>query len=162
MEPSLRGLATALAVSAVWEEAVRSPAPRLLIADEFGPVLGHEPVMEAFTRTIARARKQLLALMLMTQDSDTVLDGQTLEGRTGQMMLQNCAQKVVLRHVAGRDRQRAAEALALEPEAADSLRTLSRGRGLLLDHGQGPAGVAVAPSLSEAGLIGEEPPSGRR
>ena len=153
LEPSLRGLATALAVSAVWEEAAWSPAPRLLIADEFGPVLGYEPVMQAFIRTIARARKQRLALMLLTQDTDRVLDGETLEGRAGLMMLQNCAQKVVLRHSSGRERGRAAEALALDAATADGLRDLRRGHGLVLDHNGELLSVVTAASPAEAVLI---------
>ena len=153
LRPSLRGLATALAVSAVWEEAVRSPAPRLLIADEFGPVLGYEPAMQAFTSTIARARKQRLALMLLTQDTDMVLDGETLQGRAGLMMLQNCAQKVVLRHSTGRERGRAAEALALDAATADGLRGLSRGHGFVLDHDGNPVSVVTAASPAEAALI---------
>ena len=68
-------------------------------------------------------------------------------------MLQNCAQKVVLRHSSGRERWRAAEALALEPGIADGLQGLRRGHGFVLDHDGNPLSVATAASPAEAALI---------
>ena len=154
MDPDQRPAAAMVCIETVWNMAVRSPKPRMLIVDEVWTILQYEEGAAYLFSTAKRARKHQLGLLSITQDvQDLLSSGDDEVG--GRALFQNAQLKILLKQdPAAVDA--VMEATTLSPEMAMRLPSFPRGQGLLI----GPTGtypILVQATEAEADIIQWEP-----
>ena len=151
--PALKTAAAALCIDAAWQAASQRPAPRVLIMDETAVVTRGETSFEVLASVVRRARKFLLAVMTMSQDTAALTADGRITGRMGQVLLHNSACRIALRQDPA-DQLRLARTLTLDQEETRLLQDLGQGQGLALE-GAGPARrFEIKATIEELALIG--------